>query len=45
MLMPRRSELQKLGPLFQVLAYAALILSSIFSALMLFFFVIEMASP
>jgi predicted RNA-binding Zn-ribbon protein involved in translation (DUF1610 family) len=44
MLMPRRSELQKLGPLFQVLAYAALILSSIFSALMLFFFVIEMAS-
>ena len=44
MLMPRRSDLQKLGPLYQVLAYAALILSSIFSALMLFFFVIEMAA-
>ena len=44
MLVPRRNDLKKLGPLFQVLAYAALILSSIFSALMLLFFAIEMAS-
>lgn len=44
LLIPQRNTLKKVGPLFLVLAYASLILSTIFTVLMVLFIVIEMVS-
>ena len=41
LLIPKRKELQKCGPLYQVMAYAALGLSAVYSVLMVIFFASE----
>jgi hypothetical protein len=40
-ILPKREELRKCGPLFQILAYAALGLSALYSILMVLFVVFE----